>query len=782
MLEEIESALTAIQERGTFASREIAAPTDLSIEVKDVGKIRFPVSPSTARKLRRAGRQAGYGWRDKTLVDKSVRDTWEIARSKVKIDQRKWKKTLEPELEKIKHKLGLPAEGKLVARLHKMLVYETGQFFAPHQDSEKTNDMVATLSVVLPSAYKGGSVVIEHRGETVTFRRLARCAERLTFIAFYADCHHEVRPVTEGYRVVLQYSLMFEGPAIASLVSDNDQCVDRLADHVGAHFATPVPVGRYSDSIEEPPDKLVYLLDHDYTQKSLAWNRLKSADRVRAGGLLEVAERLECEIFLALAEVHETWAYEDDGYDWGCRGYRNDDSDDDELEEQEWDDDEVDPADLTELLESDIELRHWVDVAGKMIEGIPSHISWNEVCHTKASLELEPFRSEHEGWMGNYGNTADRWYHRAAVVMWPRSRSFVIRAKVSPAWAVDQLNKAVKARSLQEAREKARLLVPFWRNRASLEEGKPFFETTLRVARGIEDPDLAASLLAPFRLNQLGIRAVPHVVALVEIYGLAWSRDRYLEWEAGRNRYARESEWLGFMPTFCRLLSESGTDLGRELGQWVVSRQWALLEEQSKKNLEDPERLHTVEQLATAAKQMIRVLESAVAVEEKEVHATIVAYLTSDETSYPAMCIVTALRDARKHHTPKDLRALGLASVWSYCLARLSATLAAPPRRADDWSIASPMKCKCELCRTLGQFLTRQDQSLEWPLAQAKRAHVHRQLDSYGLPVSHVTKRTGRPYTLVLVKTKALFARGSEQRKLLKREVTWLNQQRRAFV
>lgn len=125
MLDDITATLSSIHEHGTFASRETTSYEDLRIEVKDVGNIRLPVSPTAARKLRRVGRPARFGWRDKTLLDKSVRDTWEIARSRVKIDQRSWKKILEPQLEKIKHKLVLPVEGKLVAQL---LCGALGQF------------------------------------------------------------------------------------------------------------------------------------------------------------------------------------------------------------------------------------------------------------------------------------------------------------------------------------------------------------------------------------------------------------------------------------------------------------------------------------------------------------------------------------------------------------------------------------------------------------------------------------------------------------------------------
>lgn len=70
------------------------------------------------------------------------RDTREVPKSRVKIHQRRWKETLDPVLEQLKTDLGLPAATRLRAELHSMLVYAPGQFFLPHQDSEKHDTMV----------------------------------------------------------------------------------------------------------------------------------------------------------------------------------------------------------------------------------------------------------------------------------------------------------------------------------------------------------------------------------------------------------------------------------------------------------------------------------------------------------------------------------------------------------------------------------------------------------------------------------------------------------------
>jgi hypothetical protein len=45
----------------------------------------------------------------------------------------------------------------------------------------------------------------------------------------------------------------------------------------------------------------------------------------------------------------------------------------------------------------------------------------------------------------NWGNTLDRWYHRAAVVVRPREQAFANRAETSPARALGELAAMVSA-------------------------------------------------------------------------------------------------------------------------------------------------------------------------------------------------------------------------------------------------------------------------------------------------------------------------------------------------
>jgi hypothetical protein len=121
----------------------------------------------------------------------------------------------------------------------------------------------------------------------------------------------------------------------------------------------------------------------------------------------------------------------------------------------------------------------------------------------------------------------------------------------------------------------------------------------------------------------------------------------------------------------------------------------------------------------------------------------------------------------------------GFGDLAADCAARLRARLGRPQRAPGDWSIELPAgSCACELCGTLRAFLEDKNRrTFQWPLAKERRKHVHSRIDAAELPVTHVTRRQGRPYTLVLNKTEALFTREQEARTRDETDLEWLARQ-----
>jgi hypothetical protein len=776
MQREIAELLAAVAPSGLFAVQRSAPAAALSIEVTGVGRLNIPLATRVIDRLRDVATPSRFGFRDKTVFDRSVRNGLEIARHRIRIDQRRWNRTLIPLLDEIRAALGLAEDIALRAELHNMLIYERGQFFRRHQDSEKGEAMIGTLVVTLPSPLRGGELTVERHGEVMAFRG---SRTDLQLVAFYADCRHEVHPVTAGARVVLTYNLLAKGVVRAQPPRIEPDVVDALAGALRRHFETALPPRFGGEPVA--PDRLVYLLDHEYTARGLRWDLLKSADAARAAALRAAAERLDCEVLLAQADVHETWECEGDWEDYWRpmrgRSYRRgwDDFDDDfdhyGGEDNDSDDDDVTPSDL---IDSEIELRSW---AGRKPAAIASAVRDEELCYSRPSSDLNPFQSEHTGYMGNWGNTLDRWYHRGAVVIWPRERTFVIRARASASWALKDVLATLRRGKKEEARRKVETLLPFWSEAARV-GAEPLMPDALRVTGGIDDTALASRLLSALPLETFDAEAASLLAPLVPRFGQQWSQEMLsaLSMPQDHNTHVK---WLSRLARICETLRAAG-DEGRSVARWLASWQWEWLEGALRDAEHDPSPSNAKTRLNETVAPLVAILESARTLDDADLQESIVRHLAGVSTERRVGFLMALLRAMAKRpgrHRP------ALSPLHNLCTQALAEWLKAQPRARDDWSIAVDLGCRCQHCRTLSTFLAVRDRKvLEWPLAKDHRAHIHRIIDGHELPVAHQTRRAGRPYILVLTKRETLFSRDAARRQQWAKDLAWLEREGGAFV
>jgi hypothetical protein len=778
--ERLASMLAAQDEMSSSVQLRAKEPADLHLEVQGIGRVTLPVPTDQAHQLRDLGRPAHFGRGEETLTDPTVRDTWEIPTELVRVE---WAdgSGLGPELEAVREELGLPEHCRLTAELHSMLVYEKGQFFLPHQDSEKDDAMVATLVVTLPSGHTGGELVVHHLGETTAYRGLKT---RISLVAFYADCRHEVRPVTSGHRITLTYNLFLHGDPAARV--PDEATVSELSRDLGEHFTTPVR-HPYNDTTSEP-HRLALLLDHEYTERSLSWPLLKGTDAQRASLLRAAADAAGCETVLALAEVNEIWDVEppesDVGYwreyrHWGA-GDDDWEEDEDDAGEEDEDADEVDETSyqLIDLIDSSIRLTRWTDPEGTSAEDISLAVADHEVCPVTSSSDLRPYQSNYQRYMGNDGNTLDRWYRRAAVVVWPRNRSFTNRAEVSPSWAMDELSAQARDGDPAPARAAAATLAPFWDVAVRGQERRShLLGKTLPAAVAVDDADAASMLLRPFTIEDLSRAHMTSLAELAEYYGEEWTDELLRTWFGSEPNslsfydYSRQ-RWLTSLPDLCDALPANGSP-GASIAHGLLELASACLTTliSSAVSLRSPTAQQ--EELDSLGEPLAALIRAAAITQATDLRDRLVDYCLKHGNEMTA-CVIPALRAAAAVPTqtrPDD----AFAQLATDQTTRLLSWLALPARTADDWSIELPKGCPCELCDTLRPFLADPARrTLEWPLAKDRRSHVHSRLDQAELPVSHQTRRQGSPYTLVLTKTAQLFEREAQQRTRDQADLDWL--------
>ncbi|MCB9703285.1 MAG: 2OG-Fe(II) oxygenase [Myxococcales bacterium] len=405
----VDRALARLRARGSFSSLHREPAQGLGVDVDGVGHIEVPIDEASAKALIAAAAPSPFGYRDQTRHDAGVRDSLEIAGERVHLDPRVWSRRFERGLQEVSEALGLPPDAEVSARLHKLLIYREGHFFAPHRDTERDPTMRATLVVLLPSEYEGGAVVVSHGDAQVTYDTAAERRDQIAFLGFYTDCIHEIRPVTRGHRVALTYGVHVEGDDEAPAA---DGPFPELAGALRAYFG-PEPA-------EPASPWLVYLFEHHYSAQGLEWAGLKNGDRVRADALRVVSAELGYDTFLALADVHEAFEIDEEGGDPGFG---------------------IPPGGYGRRLGIELTLDHWIDGAGAPCQGCDEPADDGAVIGIGDPHQRAAYERSYEPWTGNEGGAAEQWYHQAAIVVVPRGSEFhevIIGGESEPAPAPAQ--------------------------------------------------------------------------------------------------------------------------------------------------------------------------------------------------------------------------------------------------------------------------------------------------------------------------------------------------------
>ncbi|RYP83663.1 hypothetical protein DL770_005356 [Monosporascus sp. CRB-9-2] len=298
--EDLGTCLDAIETTGDFAAcKGYSAFVNPGLEVAGA-PIPLPLTPRDAQAIRAACRPAPYGKGEATLVDESVRKTWELGRDEFRLaHQPDWDAFVADVLLRDVAEKGLGMQSSDIrAEPYKLLLYEEGSFFRRHRDSEKAPGMVGTLVVCLPARHDGGDVRLSHAGKSRVFATSRSSAYGLTALAWFSDVTHEITQVTSGYRLVLTYNIIQTGgpsKSAGSLAKQHKQLQKTISEWKVKYNSTK---------------RLFYCLEHQYTQSRLSLENLKGRDHAVCHSLYSLC--LENGLYLLF--VYLTYSKEEGYY------------------------------------------------------------------------------------------------------------------------------------------------------------------------------------------------------------------------------------------------------------------------------------------------------------------------------------------------------------------------------------------------------------------------------------------------------------------------------------
>ncbi len=682
--------------------------------------IKLPIIQEDIDKLLILASDAKFGKGDKTLLDKKVRDTKEISADKLQVDYNEISFT--NMLMTIRDSLGLSENAKLTAHLHNMLIYSPGQFFKPHQDSEKLEGMIATLVIILPTPHIGGDLIIHHNNKKHTFISENLNAQQLKCIAFYSDCQHEVEQIKQGYRIALTYNLVLESDNSELPKYINNDLEIALRDYFS-----------YTDNTSSDPLMLAYFLDHSYTEHSLRWQMLKGGDRSNAVAFRNAAKKLGLISHLALVELHESWST--------SGGY--------------YDDEDENAPELEELIENSTELSYWLDSNDQELPHGNYYLSEDEICWTKDTKEFDPVESQYEGYMGNYGNTMDYWYRRAAVVLWREADQQIMNFKLNYTGAINDLlertQKPGNEKQLVNIIQKAEQILLRSYNE------KDYLSSFMQIACYINNAGVAKTLLSKLDITTININNINWLAKLQDIYGPNWCLESIQNWSNKENNYRFHSnKILEKINELVRHMLNSGLD--DKLVEFLLKYQINTIIENDKSTartslVEIAKYLH---KRITIIKDLFNACD---ALKNTTITQPIINHLISNPILYPELDLSDIILEQLANMDRKNTSYTSLfIKLNEHLMSILKQEYDKGLRSIDDQSIDTTLPCKCNLCKTATSFLTSKTESTKiWPIVTADRDHVADIINRQGLPVDISVEKKGSPYKLVMVKSTKLY-------------------------
>lgn len=705
----------------------------------------FPVPASQAEALIAGAERAPYGKGQETLVNASVRNCWQLGPARVRVEGRTWKKTLDQIVERTAEGLGFPAGG-IRAEFYKLLVYEPGGFFVRHRDTEKTERMVATLVIALPTAGAGGTLLARHHGREVVVDMQTDEPSELIHAAVYADCEHEIRPVTEGHRISLVYNLVRRKKAqVAAAAPDHRTLVTPLATELAARFRN-----------EEERAKLVWVLEHDYSEAGLSFDNLKNVDRAVAEVVAAAAEQAGCALFAAILHTEQT-----DGVMVYHDVYADDDPDEEDFE-------------VTDTIDFGCWLDGWVSPDGTAPGYGKLRLQPDELMPADRMDLDRPDSQRLTEATGNGGATIEHLYRSAALVAWPRARTLSAIAPAGPKAILNFLATEKKRVSAEPAdsvgmRELAAQVAEIWpapfHGSAGDQSWLRHTVAAMDLLGSVGNPEATmgflAQVVAPHYRSELdgALAAAAAELGAARMRGLLPDLVRqHLPQQPAAvvelihklaERFGKQAdpEWREALRETTRALGAAATTLGASAAD--------------AKNLGYGFGYRT-EPVTLSSGDLARFYGLVWKFDlEDEAAAATEWFIARRELVAPDRTVPELLDELRLEWPARAGGSPAFTALWSHAASFVLSRSGVFPAPPADWTLpAGKFLCECEHCAGLRAFCVHPEATVHRVrAAQWARDHLTDRIAGSDLDLRHETEKRNRPYTLVVFKTRATYER-----------------------
>ena len=357
--------------------------------------------------------------------------------------------------------------------------------------------------------------------------------------------------------------------------------------------------------------------------------------------------------------------------------------------------------------------------------------------------------------MGNYGNTLDRWYHRAAIILWKKDDHYPFL------FEVDKESYVKKMFTLMNAnRDKSKLhtllkhVAPYWHTYVRDHNEEQDIINAMKLAHYLNDQAISSVLFKSYEISFLSVKNANLWVALIDSYGVQWCLDIFDFITQQEKRGPVQSIIIKDFSKLIQRLSKHSNC--HEVITWLMHYQFMSIKLNHREQLNS--RFYTDNVIPNRINELTDLILGAIACKDKSSHSKILEYIMANQNLYPQLLLVKLFEIGMCQLKSTEAGSLGYKAFLNYLYVSLTNEYRLGLRSIDDWSIKAKSSCTCPNCKVLNAFLADTvNKKKVWPLAEDGRGHIKSQLNGLRIPVKDSIEKTGRPYKLILTKTAALY-------------------------
>ena len=495
------------------------------------------------------------------------------------------------------------------------------------------------------------------------------------------------------------------------------------------------------------PSKLVFPLEHAYSEAELGFQTLKGADAAVAGVLLAATRAADCDLQLGLVEIYESGIAEHAGGSY-------------------WDDEDED-FEIVETCDEGRVIHHWRLPDGDSLDIGHLDFDADEISPPDAFAGFADIEPDFEEATGNEGASYERLYQCAALVLWPRAHRAAVIAggglSVSMPYLARLMQQWQQAGAVRnddawrQANALERAILHAWpvewesRQASEAGHGAAFLGALSRLGDQAAAVDFIAGPMAAGAYDE------KDNAELIKVLGElpATQAGELLTAVVAGNAQLKPAAWASLLARYA-----TASTGGTETLHRAALAQLTALPGKPDHSGDLPPALRWQRQ--PPSPRLVADTLTALERIDPEMATQAQARFLADTDHYPMDAILVPAALLLSDRETSAATGSGLReAVLTHLEARIAERLEPPP----DWRRPSKIRCNCHDCRNLSRFLDSPSESV-WRLkaVQHTRDHVEHVIQQTHCDLDCTTDKRGRPYTLVCTKNQANYEQRVRQR------------------